>query len=267
MASKKNRARASKDAAPRKYKKKTSVLVTEKVEYVDYKDVDLLSRFMSDRAKIRNRRVSGNDVQQQREVAEAIKIAREMALLPYASRVSTQRTRPPRDGRPGRDRDCEPRVTPRDRRPRGSTTPWPTTTVRRRRPSRRRPDVKVILRSDVDGLGKRGDIVDVSDGYGRNYLLPRGLAFVATDGAVDQAAKMRRARDLRDAADREAAQTIATTLVPKMITITAKAGAEGRLFGSVTAADVVDAVASRPASSSSAASSTASRSSRSASTP
>jgi small subunit ribosomal protein S18 len=107
MASKKNRARASKDTTQRKYKKKTSALITEKVEYVDYKDIDLLSRFMSDRAKIRNRRVSGNDVQQQREVAGAIKIAREMALLPYARRVATQRTRPPRDGRPGRDRDAE----------------------------------------------------------------------------------------------------------------------------------------------------------------
>jgi large subunit ribosomal protein L9 len=102
--------------------------------------------------------------------------------------------------------------------------------------------MKVILRNDVDGLGERGDIVDVSDGYGRNYLLPRSLAFMATPGAVDQAAKMRRARDQRDTADREAAQTIATTLVPKIITITAKAGAEGRLFGSVTSADVVDAV-------------------------
>ena len=110
MASKKNRARAAKDAAPRRYKKKTSALVLERVEYVDYKDVDLLSRFMSDRAKIRNRRVSGNDVQQQREVAAAIKIAREMALLPYTRRVSTQRTRPPRDGRPGRDRDAEART-------------------------------------------------------------------------------------------------------------------------------------------------------------
>jgi len=100
MASKKNRARSSsKDAAPRKYKKKTSPIVIEKVEYVDYKDVDLLSRFMSDRAKIRNRRVSGNDVQQQREVANAIKVAREMALLPYAKRVANQRTRPPRDAR------------------------------------------------------------------------------------------------------------------------------------------------------------------------
>jgi small subunit ribosomal protein S18 len=120
MASKKNRARASKDTNPRKYKKKTSALITEKVEYVDYKDVDLLSRFMSDRAKIRNRRVSGNDVQQQREVAGAIKIAREMALLPYTRRVATQRTRPPRDGRPGRERDLEgapgPRPAPDERK-------------------------------------------------------------------------------------------------------------------------------------------------------
>lgn len=102
--------------------------------------------------------------------------------------------------------------------------------------------MRLILRSDLDGLGKRGDIVDVADGYGRNYLLPRGMAFVATAGAVDQAAKMRRSRDLRDASNREAAQTIATTLVPKVITLSAKAGAEGRLFGSVTMAEVVDAV-------------------------
>ena len=103
------RGRSPKDANPRKYKKKTSPLVIDKVEYVDYKDVDLLSRFMSDRAKIRNRRVSGNDVQQQREVANAIKVAREMGLLPYAKRVaSASRQRPPRDG-DGRG----------DRRPRG----------------------------------------------------------------------------------------------------------------------------------------------------
>ncbi len=75
----------------RRAKKKVSVLVQERVEYVDYKDVNLLRRFMSDRAKIRARRVSGNDSQQQREVARAIKNAREMALLPYANRVTTQR--------------------------------------------------------------------------------------------------------------------------------------------------------------------------------
>jgi large subunit ribosomal protein L9 len=102
--------------------------------------------------------------------------------------------------------------------------------------------MKLILRSDLKGVGKRGDIVEVSAGYGRNYLLPRGLAIVATDGAVDQAARMRRARDLRDASDREAAQSIASRLVPKIIEIPAKAGSEGRLFGSVTAADVVAAV-------------------------
>ena len=72
-------------------KKKVSVLTQERVEYVDYKDVNLLRRFMSDRAKIRARRVTGNDQQQQRAVAMAIKNAREMALLPYASRVTQQR--------------------------------------------------------------------------------------------------------------------------------------------------------------------------------
>ena len=93
------RAPRGKDANPRKYKKKTSPIVIDKVEYVDYKDVDLLSRFMSDRAKIRNMRVSGNDRQQQLDIANAIKIAREMALLPYAKRVaSASRTRSPRDG-------------------------------------------------------------------------------------------------------------------------------------------------------------------------
>jgi small subunit ribosomal protein S18 len=81
----------------KKPKKKTSILFQERVTYVDYKDVNLLQRFVSDRSKIRARRVSGNDVQQQREVATAIKNAREMALLPYTKRVATQRG--PRGGR------------------------------------------------------------------------------------------------------------------------------------------------------------------------
>lgn len=98
MASKKNKARAAKDQDTRKIKKKTSVLVIEKVDYVDYKDIDLLNRFISDRAKIRNRRVTGNDMQQQREVANAVKIAREMALIPYAKRVATHRKMSRSDG-------------------------------------------------------------------------------------------------------------------------------------------------------------------------
>ena len=102
--------------------------------------------------------------------------------------------------------------------------------------------MKLILRSDLKGLGKRGDIVEVAEGYARNYLLPKGLAIVASDGAVNQAAAMRRSRDLKDAKDREAAETIAKTLVSRTIAIKAKAGSEGRLFGSVTAADVAAAV-------------------------
>lgn len=102
--------------------------------------------------------------------------------------------------------------------------------------------MKVILRNDLVGVGKRGDIVEVSDGHARNYLLPKGHALVATDGAVSQAKAMRRARDLRDAADRESAQTIASALVARTITITAKAGTEGKLFGSVTTGDIAQAI-------------------------
>ena len=118
MASKKNKARTSRDLNPRKFKKKTSILLIEDVEYIDYKDVDLLSRFMSDRGKIRNRRVAGNTLQQQREVANAVKVAREMALLPYAKRVASTRTGGRRegrdggrDGRPGRDEQSNDEAT------------------------------------------------------------------------------------------------------------------------------------------------------------
>jgi len=95
----------------RRSKKKVSVLNTEGVDYVDWKDVDLLRRFMSDRAKIRARRVTGNNTQQQRDIAMAIKNAREMALLPYASRVTQSRGggRRDRDGDRGDRRPREPR--------------------------------------------------------------------------------------------------------------------------------------------------------------
>lgn len=99
MTSKKNKARAAK-AALRKYKKRPNVLSNEKIEYIDYKDVNLLQRFMSDRSKIRARRMNGNTVQQQHDIAVAVKNAREMALLPYTKRVAA--TRAPRRGE---DRD------------------------------------------------------------------------------------------------------------------------------------------------------------------
>jgi small subunit ribosomal protein S18 len=84
----------------RPLKKKTSILTTENIEWIDYKDVNLLRRFMSERAKIRARRVTGNSQQQQVAVARAIRIAREMALLPYSVRQVTQR----KGGRRDRDR-------------------------------------------------------------------------------------------------------------------------------------------------------------------
>jgi large subunit ribosomal protein L9 len=105
--------------------------------------------------------------------------------------------------------------------------------------------VKIVLRSDITDIGKKGDIVEVADGYGRNYLLPKGLAFAATGGVADQAAKMRKSRDLRDATERAAAEEVAKTLVPKVITIAHRAGADGKLFGSVTTTEIADAVSAQ----------------------
>ena len=84
------RPRPAKETRDKPRRKKVNVLVQERVDYVDYKDVDLLQRFLSDRAKIRPRRVSGNDPHQQREIAIAIKNAREMGLIPYTKRVATR---------------------------------------------------------------------------------------------------------------------------------------------------------------------------------
>ena len=112
--SKKTKPRAPKDGAnAKKFKKKTSILLTDKIEYIDYKDVNLLTRFVSDRSKIRNRRVTGNTVQQQREIANAIKNSREMALIPYTKRVAQTRTsRPSRDGDSRRGRDDDQSLEP-----------------------------------------------------------------------------------------------------------------------------------------------------------
>jgi large subunit ribosomal protein L9 len=101
--------------------------------------------------------------------------------------------------------------------------------------------MRVVLRSDVAGVGRRGDIVAVADGFARNYLLPEGRAIVATDGVEAQAGSMRRGRDLREAADRQAAEAKASVLAGAVLSVQARAGSGGRLFGSVTAADVVEA--------------------------
>jgi large subunit ribosomal protein L9 len=103
--------------------------------------------------------------------------------------------------------------------------------------------MKVVLRSDVEGVGHKGDVVDVADGYARNYLVPKNLALKATPGAERQAEAMRRSRELTDAKERSTAEEMATRVTGTVIRIAANAGEGGRLFGSVTAADVVTAVA------------------------
>lgn len=105
--------------------------------------------------------------------------------------------------------------------------------------------MRVLLRADVQGVGKRGDIVEVAGGFARNHLLPTGRALKATDSMTDQAAAMRRARDLRDARDREAAETVAGVLGGTTVTVPARAAAEGRLFGSVGAHDLAEAIAAQ----------------------
>ncbi|MDQ1689270.1 MAG: large subunit ribosomal protein [Frankiaceae bacterium] len=101
---------------------------------------------------------------------------------------------------------------------------------------------KLILTQEVSGLGAPGDLVEVKDGYARNYLVPQGLAIKATKGAEKQIATIRKAREVRDIRDVGSAQDIATQLGSLSVKLTARAGEGGRLFGSVTPADVVDAV-------------------------
>lgn len=102
--------------------------------------------------------------------------------------------------------------------------------------------MRLILRADVSGVGKKGDVVEVSTGYGRNFLLPRGLAFTATKGAESQAESMRRSRDVKDEAARQAAQEVAKGLVSSPVQIEVRVGGDGRLFGSVTTTDIAAAI-------------------------
>ncbi|MGH1502915.1 MAG: 50S ribosomal protein L9 [Acidimicrobiales bacterium] len=102
--------------------------------------------------------------------------------------------------------------------------------------------MQIVLHEGVSGLGNRGDIVDVTDGYARNFLIPQGLASRSTEGAKAQADAMRRTWQLKNAKEREAAEEVAKVLVAKSVVITARASGEGRLYGSVSAADIATAV-------------------------
>ena len=102
--------------------------------------------------------------------------------------------------------------------------------------------MKLILTADVDPLGKRGDVVDVTDGYARNFLLPKQKAIKANQGALQQAEAIREARIEAERRAKEAAENIATQLVGSRVVLAAQAGDEGQLYGSVGVADIVEGV-------------------------
>ena len=102
--------------------------------------------------------------------------------------------------------------------------------------------MKLILTQEVSGLGAAGDVVEVKDGYGRNFLIPQGLASAWTKGSEKQVTQIKRARSKREVRDRDHALEIKAALESKAVILNARAGDEGRLFGSVTVGDIADAV-------------------------
>jgi large subunit ribosomal protein L9 len=103
--------------------------------------------------------------------------------------------------------------------------------------------MKLVLTQDVVDLGHKGDVVDVAEGYGRNYLLPRSMAIKATAGALKDAQALREAREAAEAVARETAEQIAQALADTTVVVTARAADEGKLFGSIGARDVAEAIA------------------------
>ena len=105
--------------------------------------------------------------------------------------------------------------------------------------------IELILRENVPSLGQTGDLVRVKPGYARNFLLPRGLAFEATEGNKKRIAAETKAREAQSSAEREVARAFALQLEAVSLTFTAKAGEDGRLFGSITTGDVAEALANK----------------------
>ena len=103
--------------------------------------------------------------------------------------------------------------------------------------------IEVILREDLKTLGRAGEMVRVKPGYARNYLLPQGLAYEATEGNKKRVAAETRVRSARDQAERAEAEKAAATLSEVTLTLTGKAGEEGKLFGSITSQDIAEALA------------------------
>ena len=105
--------------------------------------------------------------------------------------------------------------------------------------------MKVILQKTVERLGDPGDVADVADGYARNFLIPRGLAVKAEKGTVRHAESLKRSHEVRIKALKGEFEALATRIIQTPVVVSAKAGEEGRLFGSVTAADIAEALSAQ----------------------
>ena len=102
--------------------------------------------------------------------------------------------------------------------------------------------MKVILRANVEGVGNTGDLVDVANGYAQNFLMPKGLAMRATEGAATQAEAMQRSQELRGVKEREGAEELGPQLQAQTIAIQARVGQDEQLYGSVTTSEIAEAV-------------------------
>ena len=102
--------------------------------------------------------------------------------------------------------------------------------------------MKVILKQDIKGRGKKGDIVDTSDGYARNYLIPRGMVVEATQGNITKAKEQKKAQEIREQRERQEAQALAEKISQATLLLKAKAAEDGRLYGSVTSKDISQAL-------------------------
>ena len=102
--------------------------------------------------------------------------------------------------------------------------------------------MKVVLRSNVDGVGKTGDVVEVANGFAQNFLMPQGLAIRATAGTARRAEAMKRTRLLQDVKEREGAEEVSRRLSDQVISVQARVGQDDQLYGSVTTSEIAEAV-------------------------
>ena len=212
-------------------RRKPCYFCKEKVEEIDYKNYNQLRRYTSEKGKIRSRRISGACRRHQRQVAVAVKRAREVALLALRRQLNIFHAASGRFGARGV-------VTPG-----ASVQRW-----RRGAPARlKRKEMaskatQAILLQDVEKLGRKGDVVHVAAGYMRNYLGPRKLAEAATDARVAEVQRQAEQRRRHEAQSDEQARDMAHTLNRTVLTIKRRAGTEDRLYGSVTSTDISDAI-------------------------